>query len=86
MWTDEDEIADFWAALEKLEEIDRNKKIRRRIMNGLKFCKGSYLNKVYFIPTIEHKKNEWSIDTEHFLCLSFLKWYIGLTWYVCEVI
>ena len=40
--------------------------------------KGEYIRRVYFIPTFELEK---LIDGRNYLCLVFLKWYIGVSWY-----
>lgn len=51
-------------------------------MNGLRVCKGEYTDRWYMIPTIEYENLDWSIEKEHFICVAFLKWYIGINWFV----
>ena len=84
MWTDEERIAEFWIALEEIEKIKRDGKTIKggRKMNGLRVCKGEYTNRWYIIPTIEYESLDWSIEKEHCICVAFLKWYIGISWFV----
>lgn len=42
------------------------------------FCKGEYVNRTYFVPTIEY---DVVGDGRKYLCFVFLKWYIGICWY-----
>lgn len=44
-------------------------------MRNIRFCKGSYMNRTYLIPTIELEKS-CGIT---FLCIVFLKWYAGVS-------
>ncbi len=42
----------------------------------MRICKGTYVRRMCFIPTIEYEET----GGREFLCLNFLKWYIGLAW------
>lgn len=41
----------------------------------IRFCSGDYLFRWYFIPTIELER---FAKGHVFICLAFLKWYIGI--------
>lgn len=42
----------------------------------IRFCSGDYLFRWYFIPTIELER---FAKGHVFICLAFLKWYIGIS-------
>lgn len=46
-------------------------------MSKLQFSRGTYLRRMYLIPTIELERIE---DGRNYLVIAFLKWYFGLFW------
>lgn len=39
-----------------------------------RICKGEHVYSFYFVPTIEYSKG----NGYEYLCIDFLKWYIGI--------
>lgn len=49
------------------------------------FSNGELLNRFVFIPTIEMEKSLMVGGYRYWLSVSFLKWYVGITWDSKEV-